>query len=189
MEYDPMAIYGYARVSTDGQSLEAQQDQLKQAGAEKTFKEKESGAKTDRQELRKLIKLLKQDDVLLVAKLDRLARSLRDIVNVLHEISEKGAKFKVLNNPAMDTTTPTGEALIGMLGSFAELERDLILQRTNEGRARAKAKGVKFGPKFKLTHHQQQEIIKRRENGETLVELARSYNVSHPTILRLIDRN
>ena len=183
-----MAIYGYARVSTDGQTLDAQQDQLKQAGAEKVFSEKVSGAKTDREELRKLIKKLQQDDVLLVTKLDRLARSLRDILNVLQTISDKGAKFKVLNNPAMDTTTSMGKFLMQVLGSFAELERDLILQRTGEGRVRAKAKGVKFGPKFKLTIHQQQEVIKRREAGETFVDIAKSYNVSHPTIMRLIDR-
>jgi DNA invertase Pin-like site-specific DNA recombinase len=183
-----MAIYGYARVSTDGQTLDAQQDQLKQAGAEKVFSEKVSGAKTDREELRKLIKKLQQDDVLLVTKLDRLARSLRDILNVLQTISDKGAKFKVLNNPAMDTTTSMGKFLMQVLGSFAELERDLILQRTGEGRVRAKAKGVRFGPKFKLTIHQQQEAIQRREAGETLVDIARSYNVSHPTILRLIER-
>ena len=100
-----MTSYGYARVSTDGQTLDVQEDKLKQAGADKVFSEKESGAKTDRPVLAKLIKTMKTGDVLMVTKLDRLARSLRDIVNVLHVITtEKGGHFKVVDNPAMDTT-------------------------------------------------------------------------------------
>src|SRR5437899_2453742 len=98
-----MAVYGYARVSTDGQTLDAQRDELKAAGADKVFSEKQSGAKTDREELAKLLKKLQPDDVLLVTKLDRLARSLRDILNVLQSISDKGVKFKVLSDPAMNT--------------------------------------------------------------------------------------
>lgn len=181
-----MTIYGYARVSTDGQTLEVQIDQLTAAGASKVFREKQSGAKTDRAELSKLINTMDEGDILLVTKLDRLARSLRDIVNVLHTITqEKNAHFKVTTNPAMDTTSIYGKALIGMLGSFAELERDLIVQRTSEGRVRAKANGVKFGRKLILTSHQRQQALELREQGKTQKEIGKLLNVSHQTIGRL----
>ena len=180
-----MTVYGYARVSTDGQSVELQTDKLKEAGAEKVFAEKVSGAKTDRQELRKVIKALKQDDILIVTKLDRLARSLRDILNVLDTISKNGAKFKSINEPWADTTTDMGKFLTNILGSVAELERSLILQRTSESRVRAMANGVKFGRKHALDEYQRQEAVKRKEAGELMVDIARSYKVSRQTIGRL----
>jgi DNA invertase Pin-like site-specific DNA recombinase len=181
----PMAILGYARVSTDGQTLDNQVAQLRAAGADKIFSEKESGAKTDRLELRKGIKALRQDDILIVTKLDRLARSLRDILNVLDIISKNGAKFKSICEPWADTTTDMGKFLTNILGSVAELERSLILQRTSEGRVRAMANGVKFGRKPKLTIHQRQEAVKRREAGETLTDIGKLFNVSYQTIGRL----
>jgi DNA invertase Pin-like site-specific DNA recombinase len=181
-----MTIYGYARVSTDGQTLDVQIDQLQAAGATKVFREKQSGAKTDRAELAKLIRTMKEGDILLVTKLDRLARSLRDIVNVLHTITqEKNAHFKVTTNPAMDTTSIYGKALIGMLGSFAELERDLIIQRTGEGRIKAKSNGVKFGRKHKLTPHQKTQALELRAEGKSQKEIGQLLNVSHQTIGRL----
>jgi len=180
-----MTVYGYARVSTDGQTLDNQLAQLRAAGAEKVFSEKVSGAKTDRAMLQKALNALGEGDVLLVTKLDRLARSTRDLLNTLALISEAGAGFKVLDNPAMDTTNIHGKLLVSVLGAIAEFERSLIVARTGEGRARAMANGVKFGPKYKLTPHQKQEAIKRRETGETLTDIARSYNVSHQTIMRL----
>jgi DNA invertase Pin-like site-specific DNA recombinase len=181
-----MTTYGYARVSTDGQTLDVQQDKLKQAGADKVFSEKESGARSDRPELAKLIKRMQPSDVLLVTKLDRLARSLRDIVNVLHAITqEKRAHFKVLDNPAMDTTSMYGKALIGQIACFAALERDLILQRTSEGRIKAKADGVKFGRKHKLTPHQKKQALELRADGKSQKEIAAIFNVSHQTIGRL----
>ena len=180
-----MAIYGYARVSTDGQTLDAQMHQLQQAGVEKIFSEKVSGAKTDRLELRKVIKALKQDDILIVTKLDRLARSLRDILNVLDTISSIGAKFKSINEPWADTTTDMGKFLTNILGSVAELERSLILQRTSEGRVRAMANGVRFGRKPSLDDYQRQEAMRRKEAGELMVDIARSYKVSRQTIGRL----
>ena len=180
-----MAILGYARVSTDGQTLDAQLCQLREAGAEKVFSEKVSGAKTDRQELRKVLRALKQDDVLIVTKLDRLARSLRDILNVLDTISRNGAKFKSINEPWADTTTDMGKFLTNILGSVAELERSLILQRTSEGRQRAMANGVRFGRRPSLDDYQRQEAIRRKEAGELMVDIARSYKVSRQTIGRL----
>jgi len=180
-----MSVYGYARVSTDGQTLDAQQTALREAGASKVFSEKETGVKTDRATLAKAVAALEAGDVLLVTKLDRPARSTRDLLNTLATIADKGAGFKSLGDPWADTTTPHGKLMITILGGLAEFERYLILSRTGEGRARAKARGVKFGRKPKLTKHQREEALARRANGEALTEIARSYNVSHMTISRL----
>jgi len=181
-----MTIYGYARVSTDGQSVEAQVRQLSEAGAEKVFRETASGAKTDRAQLRRAVAQLDAGDVLLVARLDRLARSTRDLLNVLAEITERGAGFRSLGDIWADTTTPHGRLMLTVLGGLAEFERELIRARTSEGRTRAKARGVKLGRKPKLTPHQIKEAIKRRDRGEeTLAEIGRSYNVSGWTISRL----
>ena len=124
-------------------------------------------------------------DVLLVAKLDRLARSTRDLLNTLDAIGKAGAGFRSLGDPWADTTTPHGRLMLTVLGGLAEFERHLILARTGEGRQRAQARGVRFGRRRKLTKHQQQEALARREAGEALAEIGRSYNVSHSTISRL----
>jgi DNA invertase Pin-like site-specific DNA recombinase len=178
-------IYGYARVSTDGQSLESQVAALKGAGAERVFSEKQSGVKTDRAALAKALAALDAGDVLVVTRLDRLARSTRDLLNVLATVSERGAGFRSLGDPWADTTTAHGRLMLTVLGGLAEFERSLIMTRTGEGRARAKARGVKFGRKLKLTPHQIAEARARREAGEALSEIGRSYNVSHSTISRL----
>ena len=178
-------IVGYARVSTDSQTLDAQHAALAAAGAERIFAEKVSGAKTDRKALARCMASLEAADVLLVAKLDRLARSTRDLLNTLAVIGERGAGFKSLGDPWADTTTPHGKLMITVLGGLAEFERHLILSRTNEGRQRAMAKGVKFGRKPKLTKYQRDEALARKRNGETLIDIAKSYNVSHMTISRL----
>jgi DNA invertase Pin-like site-specific DNA recombinase len=177
--------YGYARVSTDGQSVAAQVATLSQAGAEKVFRETASGAKTDRAQLHRLLKMLDEGDVLLVTRLDRLARSTRDLLNTLALIAEKKAAFRSLGDAWANTTTAHGRLMLTVLAGLAEFERELIRARTSEGRARAKARGVKLGPKFKLTPHQQREALARRDKGETLMDIARSYNVSHSTISRL----
>jgi DNA invertase Pin-like site-specific DNA recombinase len=178
-------IVGYARVSTDGQTLSAQQTALADAGCAKVFAEKQSGAKTDRAQLAKALAALAEGDTLIVCKLDRLARSTRDLLNTLAEIAQRGATFKSLGDPWCDTTTPHGRLMLTVLGGLAEFERHLILARTSEGRKRAQARGVRFGRKLKLTAHQRQEALARRANGEALVEIARSYAVSHSTISRL----
>jgi DNA invertase Pin-like site-specific DNA recombinase len=180
-------IVGYARVSTDGQTLDAQQAALREAGATKVFSEKISGAVTDRPALAKAIAALGAGDVLLVTRLDRLARSTRDLLNVLATISDKGTGFKSLADTWADTTTPHGRLMLTVLGGLAEFERELIRARTDEGRKRAQARGVRFGRKLKLTQHQITEALQRREAGEALVEIGRSYNVSHSTISRLIN--
>jgi DNA invertase Pin-like site-specific DNA recombinase len=178
-------IIGYARCSTEAQDTEAQITSLKAAGADKVYAEKISGAVTDRRELAKAIASLTSGDLLLVTKLDRLARSTRDLLNTIATIADKGAGFRVLDNPAMDTTSAHGRLLLSVLGSIAEFERELIRSRTGEGRQRAKLRGVKFGRKPKLTLHQIKEILARKQTGEALVDIGRSYNVSHSTISRL----
>ena len=120
-----------------------------------------------------------------MTRLYRLARSTRDLLNVLAAITTKNAGFRSLGDTWADTTTVHGRLMLTVLGGLAEFERELIRARTGEGRARAKARGVKLGRKFKLTPHQQKEARWRREKGETLMDIARSYNVSHSTISRL----
>ena len=178
-------VFGYARVSTDGQTLDAQLAQLEATGAEKVFREKVSGAARSRPQLARLLGSLSPGDVVLVTRLDRLARSTRDLLNVVAAIADKGAAFRSLGDPWADTTTPHGRLMLTVLAGLAEFERELIRSRTAEGRARAKAAGNKMGRPYKLTSHQRQEARGRREAGETLTSIARSYNVHHATIGRL----
>ena len=180
-----MAVYGYARVSTDGQSLAAQLAELKAAKCEKIFQEKISGARSDRKQLAKLMALLRKATYWLSPGSIALARSTRDLLNLLGTIGEKGAGFKSLRDTWADTTTAHGRLMLTVLGGLAEFERELIRTRTGEGRERAKARGVILGRKPKLTGHQRREAIARREAGEVLTDIARSYNVSHSTISRL----
>jgi DNA invertase Pin-like site-specific DNA recombinase len=171
-------IYGYARVSTDGQSVETQVAALTAAGASKVYREVASGAKTDRTQLRQVLARLTAGDVLLVTRLDRLARSTRDLLNTLAAIAAKGAGFTSLGDAWADTTPPHGRLMLTVLGGLAEFERELI-------RARAKARDVRLGRRPKLTPYQKREALRRRTHGEPLTETARSYNVSHSTISRL----
>jgi DNA invertase Pin-like site-specific DNA recombinase len=178
-------IYGYARVSTNGQTLAAQDAALRAAGVAKVYFEKVSGAVTDRPELAKLLKRLDEGDVLVVTRLDRLARSTRDLLNILEAIGKAGAQFRSLGDPWADTTTPHGRLMLTVLGGLAEFERELIRARTGDGRERAKDRGVKFGRPPKLNSHQRREAIERMRKGETQSDIARSYAVSHTTIGRL----
>jgi DNA invertase Pin-like site-specific DNA recombinase len=139
-------ICGYARVSTDGQRVAAQVAARRKHGADEVFREVASGAKTNRAHLRGIIEQLDAGDVLLVTRLDRLARSTRDLLNTLAAISGKEAGFRSLGDAWADTTTPHGRLMLTVLGGLAEFERDLIRARTSEGRERAKARGVKLGP-------------------------------------------
>jgi DNA invertase Pin-like site-specific DNA recombinase len=180
-----MTAYGYARVSTNGQDLAAQEAELLAAGASKVFKKKVSGAKVDRAELAKVIRRLEPGDLLLVTRLDRLARSTRDLLNVLATIGVRQAGFRSLNDTWADTTTPHGRLMLTVLGGLAEFERELILARTSDGRTRAKARGVRFGRPPALTVHQRQEALQRLKEGATQADLARTYGVSQATISRL----
>jgi len=180
-----MTTYGYARVSTTGQTLDAQQAQLTAAGAEKIFSEKESGAKTDRKALAKALAALGPGDLLLVTRLDRLARSTLDLLNTLDGIGKAGAGFRSLADAWADTTTPHGKLMLTILAGLAEFERSLILARTGEGRTRAKARGVRFGRKPKLTPFQVQQAKEMLGNGSSQSEVARLLGVSHQTIGRI----
>jgi DNA invertase Pin-like site-specific DNA recombinase len=180
-----MPMYGYARVSTRDQDLSSQEAELKSAGCAKVFKEKVSGAKSDRAELAKAIRKLDAGDVLVVTRLDRLARSTRDLLNVLAEVAKRGAGFKSLKDTWCDTTTMHGRLMLTVLAGLAEFERELIRARTGEGRTRAKARGVRFGRPSKLTAHQRQEALRRLAQGETQADVARTYNVNATTIGRL----
>jgi DNA invertase Pin-like site-specific DNA recombinase len=181
--------HGYARVSPGGksESVEPQARQLTKAGCKKVFRDVHvSGAKTDRAQLRRLLDQLDAGDVLMVTRLDRLARSTRDLLNTLAAITGKKAGFRSLGDTWADTTTSHGRLMLTVFGGLAEFERDLIRARTGEGRVRAAARGVKMGRPPKLTPHQQKEAIKRRDHGdETLADIVRSYNVSPATISRL----
>ncbi len=173
-----MTTYGYARVSTKDAQLQA-------AGCANIYAETVSGARTDRPELGKVLKRLEAGDVLVVTRLDRLARSTRDLLNILDVIGKAGASFKSLGDTWADTTTPHGRLMLTVLGGLAEFERELILARTDDGRKRAKARGVKFGRPPTLTAHQRQEAIQQLAEGATQADLARTYGVSQATISRL----
>ncbi len=165
-----MAIFGYARVSTRDQDLTAQIAELEAAGCAKVFREKTSGSRGDRAELGKALDRLEPGDVLVVTRLDRLARSTRDLLNVIDAVSKRGAGFKSLKDTWADTTTPHGRLMLTVLGGLAEFERELIRARTGEGRKRA---------------HQRQKAMERRAVGETLADIARDYAVAATTIGRL----
>jgi DNA invertase Pin-like site-specific DNA recombinase len=179
-------LFGYARVSTRDQNLVAQDAELRAAGCAKVFKEKISGAKTDRPELVKAIGRLEPGDVLVVTRLDRLARSTRDLLNVIAAILDRGAGFKSLRDAWADTTSAHGRLMLTVLGGLAEFERELIRARTGEGRKRAKERGVRFGRPRKMTPHQRQEALRRLAAGETQADVARTYNVDATTIGRLL---
>jgi DNA invertase Pin-like site-specific DNA recombinase len=181
-----MPLFGYARVSTRDQDLTAQDAELMAAGCAKVFKEKISGAKTDRPELVKAISRLEPGDVLVVTRLDRLARSTRDLLNVIAAIAVRGAGFKSLKDAWADTTSAHGRLMLTVLGGLAEFERELIRARTGEGRKRAKERGVRFGRPRKMTPHQRQEAMRRLAAGETQADVARTYNVDATTIGRLL---
>jgi DNA invertase Pin-like site-specific DNA recombinase len=177
--------YDYGRVSTDGQSVGAQLRQLTKAGCKKVFREVASGAKTARSQLRRALDQLDAGDLLMVTRLDRLARSTCDLLNTLAAITDRKAGFRSLGDAWADTTTAHGRLVLTVLGGLAGFERELIRVRTGEGRARAKANGKSVGRPFKMTKHQSKEALAWRESGELLTEIARSYNVSAATISRL----
>jgi DNA invertase Pin-like site-specific DNA recombinase len=181
----PGQALGYARVSTYGQTLDVQLEQLRKAGCAKIYREKATGARPDRRELLKLLKALAPGDVVTVTRIDRLARSTFDLFAIVKRIVDAKAQFRSLAEPWADTGTSTGRLMIAVLGGLADVERDLIRTRTAEGRARAKARGQHMGRPPKLTPQQQKEARRRRAEGATLKELAKSYNVGRATISRL----
>src|SRR6516225_5930056 len=180
-----MAMVGYARASTQDQSLTGQIEALKAAGARAVYREKVSGARADRPQLAKLMGALKPDDVVVVTKLDRLGRSTRELLDLIDRIGKAGASFRSLGDPLWDTSSAQGRLLSTLLAGIAEFERELIRERTGDGRRRAMAAGVKFGRKRKLSEFQRAEAIKHRAAGKTLASIAKSYGVHLAMISRL----
>jgi DNA invertase Pin-like site-specific DNA recombinase len=180
-----MNSIGYARVSTSGQTLDAQLEQLGAAGCDPVFRETMSGARSDRPELKKALETLAEGDVLIVTRLDRLARSTRDLLDIVHTIETRGAKLKALTDSWADTTTPTGKLILTVLGGLAEFERSLIAERTAEGRDRARRAGRRLGRPPKLTTHQRDAALKMRADGQDNAEIARVLGVSRSTVSRI----
>ncbi len=180
--------YGYARVSTDEQNPALQLAALKKAGCRQVFKDEGiSGATTKRPALRRCLDTLKTGDTLIVWKLDRLGRSLRDLIHMLDDLRERGVRFQSLTE-AIDTTTPTGRAMWQMIGVLAELERSLITERTRAGVKAAQSRGVKFGRKPKLTSQQIAHARKLVDGGEAVPEVARLLRVDRATVYRALQR-
>jgi DNA invertase Pin-like site-specific DNA recombinase len=181
-------LIGYARVSTCGQTLDSQLEQLRAAGcsSRNIYREKVTGAHSDRRELNRMLGKLASGDVVTVTRIDRLARSTFDLFAIVKQIVDAKAQFRSLAEPWADTGTSTGRLMLAVLGGLADVERDLIRTRTAEGRSRAKAQGKHMGRSpFSQTPSQKKEAIRRRSQGATLEELAHSYNVSRATISRL----
>jgi DNA invertase Pin-like site-specific DNA recombinase len=178
-------IYGYASISADGESVEAQARHLARVGCEKVFREAAAGAGTDRRQRKKALAALRAGDVLLVTRLDRLARSTRDLLDTLVVIADRKAGFRSLADAWADTTTSRGRLMLTILAGLAEFERDIKRARTLDGQARAMARGVKMGRKPKLTPHQIREARRRVDAGEPMRDIAESLNVSHSTISRI----
>jgi DNA invertase Pin-like site-specific DNA recombinase len=176
---------GYARVSTYGQTLDAQLEELRAEGCSRIYREKVTGAHNNRRELLRMLKSLAPGDVVTVTRIDRLARSTFDLFAIVKQIVDAKAQFRSLAEPWADTGTSTGRLMIAVLGGLADVERDLIRTRTAEGRSRAQKRGQHMGRPPKLTDAQKAEARKRRAEGATLAELARSYGVGKSTISRL----
>jgi len=177
-------IIGYARVSTDDQNLDAQTDALKAAGAERIFSDKNSGARRDRPELGAMLDQLRPGDVVVVAKYDRLVRSLRDLLDLVEIIKDRGAGFRSLAED-IDTTTPAGRLVFHVFASIAQFERERIAERTKEGLQAAKARGRIGGRPPALTADQKAEVRRMRDDEQrTISEIARLFKVSERTVRR-----
>ena len=180
-------LIGYARISKgDDQSTALQRRALKEAGCERVFEEVASGGRWDRPELHRMIDQLRAGDVVLVWKLDRLSRSLKDLLHLLEKVQTAGAGFRSLTE-AIDTTTPAGRMMMQMVGSFAEFERAMIRERTGAGLAAARAEGRIGGRRPKLTAAQRADVVENVTSGrKSAAQMARLYSVSEPTISRII---
>jgi DNA invertase Pin-like site-specific DNA recombinase len=181
--------YGYAGVSPGGksESVDAQARQLAKAGCKKVFRDVHvTGAKSDRAQLRRVIEQVAPGDVLMVTRLDRAgAIHTRPVEHACRDYGTQG-RFPVFGDTWADSTTSHGRLMLTVLGGLVEFDRDLIRTRMGEGRERAKARGVKLGRRPKLTSHQRQQVRLRKESGEVIRDIARSYNVHNSTIARIV---
>ena len=180
-----MTVVGYARVSSLGQDLAVQLEKLK--GCDKIFKEKRSGVDAGRPELKACLEYLREGDTLLVTKLDRLARSTSDLYRIVSELTERGVTFKVADDPSIDTGTRTGKLIMGILALIAEFENDIRRERQQDGINKAKAEGVRFGPKPLLTLEVVQKIKELRSDGATVAELMRRTKLSKASVYRALN--
>ncbi len=179
---------GYARVSGDQQDLRAQLDALRAAGAERIYEERASGGRWDRPELHRLLDHLRPGDVVVTWKLDRLTRSLKDLLHLLEAIEAKEARFESLTE-SIETISPAGRMLVQMLGAFAEFERAMIRERTRAGLVAARARGRIGGRRPKLTPDQRAEVVEMVTSGrKTGADAARLFGVSRATISRLLSQ-
>ena len=179
-----MAIVGYARVSSFGQSLEVQLDKL--SHCEKVFQEKKSGRTDNRAELQNCLTYLRDGDTLVITKLDRLGRSIRDLLNIINQLEKNNVSFQVLDQQ-IDTSTPSGKLLLHMLGAIAEFENDLRASRQSEGIQKALSNGVQFGRKSKLTDDEVLAMRGKREAGTKIKDLMAEYGLSKASIYRLLE--
>lgn len=178
-------LIGYARVSTTGQNLRGQCDQLKKAGCDKIYAEKMTGADRKRPQLEKMLKSISEGDTLIITSLDRLARSTHDLFEITQKLEDQGIGFRSLREPWADTTSAMGKFLLTVFAGLSELERSLIRDRTEDGRIAAKKRGVKFGRKHKLTDHQQAEVMRMLDEGVSIRGIARHFNVGVATVDRV----
>ena len=178
---------GYARVSTDDQTLDIQRQKLTAVGCEALFEEKISGAQRQRPELERLLAQLRKGDVLVVSRLDRLARSTAELLRISEVVTEKNAGLQSLDEPWADTTTPSGRMILTVFAGIAEFERHLIRSRTEDGRRAAQARGVTFGRPRKMS--KRQEILARElvREGKSISEVARTFNVHPATVYRCLE--
>src|SRR6266567_3034605 len=181
-------LIGYARVSTDDQDTAVQAAALKSAGCERIYREKASGGRWDRPELHRLLDQLRKGDVLVVWKLDRLSRSLRDVLTIMERLGDSGAGFRSLTE-AIDTTTPAGRMMMQMVGAFAEFERAMLRERTKAGLESARREGRIGGRRPKLSPQQQAEIRQMVSRGhKTAADAARLFRIHPATVCRLLAR-
>ena len=176
---------GYARISTHDQHLELQLAALEEAGCQRIFREKISGGHRQRPELERLLDQLRDGDTVVVWKLDRLARSTRDLLDIMETIRAAKASFKSLSEPWADTTSHAGKMIMTVFAGIAEFERDLIRERTGAGRVAAQKRGVKFGRPQKLNPEQKALALRLLEEGKSVTEVAKTFKVHGVTIYRL----
>lgn len=180
-----MALVGYARVSTVVQETRLQLDALRAAGVDLVYQEKASAVST-RPELRRCIRELRPGDVLVVWKLDRLARSLIDLLGILQTLADIGCSFRSLTEP-VDTSTPMGTFVLQILGAVAQLERAMIIQRTTAGIRAARARGIAWGRRHLLPLDQRIEVAILSDSGIPIASIARAYGISRPLVYKLRD--
>jgi len=181
-----MAKVGYARVSSVGQSLDIQTDKLTEYGCVEIFSEKKSGtSRSQRKEFERCMKYIRNGDVLVITKLDRLARSMVDLLNIKTELKDKGGELEILDQPEMQSIS--GELMFNILGAIAQFETAIRKERQVEGIEKAKSKGVRFGAKAKLTDDQVAEMKAKRESGVLIRELMAEYELSKASVYRLLN--